>query len=189
MLPIRVFQLQQADPSVTPLRLARRLTAIYNALNEAWNAEDLARARPYISDGMYNYLAYWLAAYRAQGLKNTLTRAKLVHVVPAKLVRDRYFDAITLRIWALGLDHTVRREDGNHVAGSAKWSRRYSEYWTLIRGAGVSGVPASDSNCPNCGAAHRVNMAGNCEHCGTHLTRGEFDWVLSKIEQDESYAG
>jgi hypothetical protein len=32
-------------------------------------------------------------------------------------------------------------------------------------------------------------MAGACEYCGAHLTRGEFDWVLSKIEQDEAYTG
>lgn len=32
-------------------------------------------------------------------------------------------------------------------------------------------------------------MTGSREHCGSHLTRGEFDWVLSKIEQDEDYVG
>jgi hypothetical protein len=32
-------------------------------------------------------------------------------------------------------------------------------------------------------------MAGACEHCGAHVTAGEFDWVLSKIEQDDTYRG
>jgi hypothetical protein len=32
-------------------------------------------------------------------------------------------------------------------------------------------------------------MSGECAHCGTHVTSGEFDWVLSKIEQDEAYRG
>jgi hypothetical protein len=32
-------------------------------------------------------------------------------------------------------------------------------------------------------------MSGSCEHCGAHVTSGEFDWVLSRIEQDESYGG
>jgi hypothetical protein len=32
-------------------------------------------------------------------------------------------------------------------------------------------------------------MAGTCDHCGAHVTGGEFDWVLSKIEQDDSYRG
>ena len=43
--------------------------------------------------------------------------------------------------------------------------------------------------CPSCGAPLDLTMAGNCERCGIHLTLGEFDWVLSKIEQDESYSG
>jgi hypothetical protein len=30
-------------------------------------------------------------------------------------------------------------------------------------------------------------MAGDCESCGVHVTTGEFDWVLSRIEQDEVY--
>jgi hypothetical protein len=32
-------------------------------------------------------------------------------------------------------------------------------------------------------------MGGNCEYCDAHVTAGEFDWVLSKIEQDEAYTG
>jgi hypothetical protein len=32
-------------------------------------------------------------------------------------------------------------------------------------------------------------MAGSCEHCNAKVTSGEFDWVLSRIEQDEAYAG
>jgi hypothetical protein len=32
-------------------------------------------------------------------------------------------------------------------------------------------------------------MAGRCNHCDAKITSGEFDWVLSKIEQDESYTG
>ena len=30
-------------------------------------------------------------------------------------------------------------------------------------------------------------MAGSCDFCQAHVTSGEFDWVLSRIEQDESY--
>lgn len=64
-----------------------------------------------------------------------------------------------------------------------------SEYWTLIRSASARGVPRLDQNCPGCGVSLTLNMAGVCEHCGVHVTSGEFDWVLSKIEQDEAYRG
>jgi hypothetical protein len=106
-----------------------------------------------------------------------------------KIVLDRHFDAITVRVWASGLDYTVSTRTGARVSGSQTQPRAYSEYWTLIRSAGVSGAPRSAASCPSCGSPLQVSMAGNCEHCGSHLTRGEFDWVLSKIEQDDVYAG
>jgi hypothetical protein len=32
-------------------------------------------------------------------------------------------------------------------------------------------------------------MAGECEYCAARVTTGDFDWVLSRIEQDETYQG
>jgi hypothetical protein len=32
-------------------------------------------------------------------------------------------------------------------------------------------------------------MTGNCEYCAVKVTSGEYDWVLSRIEQDEAYTG
>ncbi|MDQ3301027.1 MAG: hypothetical protein M3619_30990 [Myxococcota bacterium] len=51
------------------------------------------------------------------------------------------------------------------------------------------GALLSGPACSNCGAPLQITMAGDCTHCGAHLTAGEFDWILSKIEQDDSYRG
>jgi len=68
--------------------------------------------------------------------------------------------------------------------------RKWSEYWTFVRYCKAKPAAArADLNCPNCGAPLKVNAVGICEFCGGKITSGEFDWVLSKIEQDESYAG
>jgi len=178
------------DPGVKQDALDRRVRAIYAALNAGWTDLDLRPTRPFVSDALYNYLSYWIEAYRAQGLRNVLEDMAISRVQVVKLTRDHHFDAITLRIWARGRDYTVAVRDGRRVSGNKTRPRAYSEYWTLIRGAAVRGAPRAATDCPNCGAPlDRVNMAGNCEYCGAHLTRGEFDWVLSKIEQDESYTG
>jgi hypothetical protein len=78
---------------------------------------------------------------------------------------------------------------GKVVSGSKSKEREYSEYWTLIRGAGRSGSPRTDAVCPNCGAPLHVNMHGHCNYCRVKVTTGDFDWVLSRIEQDEAYTG
>ena len=56
-----------------------------------------------------------------------------------------------------------------------------------IRRRGVQEGTRSPIQCPNCGAELKINMAGVCEYCESKITRGDFDWVLSRIEQDESY--
>ena len=80
-------------------------------------------------------------------------------------------------------------DTGEVVGGSRKDDRKYTEYWTLIRGAKVRGAPRADGSCPACNAAVKVGMEGNCAYCGALVTAGDFDWVLSRIEQDDSYTG
>jgi hypothetical protein len=138
---------------------------------------------------MHEYLRYWVDAYRAQGLVNVVEGARIERWSSARVERDRHYDAVTVRLWGTGRDVTREAASGRVVGGSARRGRRYSEYWTLIRGAAVRGAPRADKTCPSCGAPLAVTMAGNCEYCDTLVTRGDFDWVLSRIEQDDVYAG
>ena len=43
--------------------------------------------------------------------------------------------------------------------------------------------------CPNCGAPLEINQVGECRYCKAAVTSGRFDWVLSRIEQEDDYAG
>ncbi len=185
----RWASLQQADSALTWPGLEGRLRLIYDALNRSWTSGDLSVARPLLSDGMFDYLDYWVRAYREQGTRNILERMRIERAVLVKLVRDRHYDAVTVRLWATGLDYTVKLEDSSVVSGSGTRERVYSEYWTLIRGSGVRGAPRQEAVCPNCAAPLKTSMAGVCAYCSQHVTSGEFDFVLSKIEQDDSYAG
>jgi len=182
-------RLRERDPAVEETLLRARVEQIYAALNRGWTALDLSGVRGFVSDALYAYLRYWTEAYTAQGLRNCLSRMRISRMQRVKVVLDPHYDAVTLRLWASGLDYTVATDTGARVSGSDSVPRAYSEYWTLIRAAGARGAPRVDSNCPSCAAPLQVNMAGNCQHCGSHITRGEFDWVLSKIEQDDVYAG
>jgi len=181
--------LLQSDPAITQEAIGRRLQMIYGELNQAWSNLDLATARPFVSDGLFDYLQYWIGAYKQQGLRNVLEEMRLYHWTYARIIRDKYFDSLTVRIWGTGRDYTVESASGKKVSGSSRRERNYTEYWTLIRSASRKGEVMAEKNCPSCGADMKISMAGDCEYCGTHITSGEFDWVLSKIEQDDSYRG
>ncbi len=188
-LAARQAELQKDDPAAGDEALAARVRLIYDQLNTAWTAMDLAPIRPYVSDQLFDYLQYWIESYRRQGLRNVLVGMRLTELKRVKVVRDRWYDAVTFRIWGTGRDSTVRVATGDVVGGNPHTDRNYSEYWTFIRGAGVHGAARADKACPNCAAPLETNMSGACTYCGAKVTSGQFDWVLSKIEQDEAYTG
>lgn len=177
-----------ADPALTHDRLRARTLLIYRELNAGWSELDPAKIRPFVSDGMFDYLRYWIDTFKRRQQRNVLKDMRVEKLTVVKVTRDRYYDAITARIHAVGIDYTVDAA-GKTLRGSARAPRSYSEYWTLIRGATVRGAPRDEPSCPSCNAPLKISMAGTCEYCGALLTRGDFDWVLSKIEQDESYSG
>ncbi|MFP6684175.1 MAG: hypothetical protein VB934_05655 [Polyangiaceae bacterium] len=51
----------------------------------------------------------------------------------------------------------------------------------------AAGDLPKDHQHPDCRCAWRSVMAGNGAFCCVRVTRREFDWVLSRIEQDEDY--
>ncbi len=181
--------LETADPAVTGDAFHERLDLVYAQLNESWTSSDLAQVRGLVSDGLYDYLEYWVRAYRQQQLRNVLVDMRITRTELAKVTRDRWFDAVTVRIFATGRDYVIQLASEDVVRGSKRRERPYSEYWTFIRSAARRGAPVTSRACSNCGAELKVSQAGACEYCNAHVTLGEFDWVLSKIEQDDSYRG
>ena len=185
----RWSEVAAGDTALTFDGVHARLAMIYGTLNKAWSENRLAPIRGLVSDGLFDYLQYWVEAYQRQGLHNALVDMRITSMVLAKVSRDKYYDALTIRLWGTGKDFVVRSATGEVVRGSKHFERPYSEYWTLIRAAHRKGPPRPDDACGNCGAPLHVGMSGACEHCGAHVTAGEFDWVLSKIEQDDTYRG
>ncbi len=163
-----------------------RFRAIFLALQDAWSSLKWEAARPYESDSIFQMHRYWIEAYQKQGLRNVLDQVDIGSLEPVKLQSDAFYDAITVRIFASMLDYTVDAS-GKILTGSNSRPRSFSEYWTFIRSKDAKENDKDPKTCPNCGAPLSVTMAGDCTHCGGKITRGDFDWVLSKIEQDEAY--
>jgi hypothetical protein len=185
---VMLQSITQADPHVTFASLEPRIQLIYRQLNLAWNASDLGPVRGFVTASLRNYLDYWLREYKRQGLSNQLTDATLHKIELAKVTRDRFYDAITVRIFADGTDFT-RDDKGTVVGGSTTARRTYTEYWTFLRSASRRGAITTAVACPNCGAAVAMSDLGDCTYCNTPIENGSIDWTLSRIEQDDSYAG
>ncbi len=182
-------ELAAADPAVTWDAFKGRVELVYKRMNEGWNALDLAPARGLVTTAMLDFLRYWTEEYKRQGLRNRLDDAAISKLALAKVERDTYYDAVTVRVFASGHDYTI--DDKGHVVGGSKQSSRvYTEYWTFLRASSRRGPIVTEPNCPNCGAPLAIAAdSGACVHCKAVVDNGSFDFVLSKIEQDEVYEG
>jgi uncharacterized Zn finger protein (UPF0148 family) len=175
-----------ANPSFRWSDMEARIRMIAVELQDAWSSLDWEKARVHETEPLFQMHRYWIDAYRAQKLRNIVDDFQVARVQPVKITSDAFYDAITVRIWASGKDYTID-ERGSVVTGSNTSVREWSEYWTFIRSRMVS--KSGTITCPNCGASVSAGTTGVCSYCGGKLTAGAFDWVLSRIEQDESYSG
>jgi hypothetical protein len=128
--------------------------------------------------------------YRENNLANRLEQVTIKQVDICKVELDAWVESITVRIHASMIDWTERLSDGVVVAGNKHQVRHFSEYWTLLRSVTHKAPIAGDDRCPSCGAAlDDLSMAGVCGYCDAKITSGDYGWVVSRIEQDEAYAG
>ena len=51
-------------------------------------------ARPFVSDGLFDYLQYWVTAYEKQGLRNELEGMRIVEWKAVKIVSDMTIPAV-----------------------------------------------------------------------------------------------
>jgi hypothetical protein len=184
----RMTEFQSTHPDFRWAEFEQRVGETATILQNAWTAREWERVRPLETEPLFQMHRYWIDAYIRQNLRNVVDAFAVSRIEPVKVSADPFYDAITVRVYASGRDYTIDDHE-KVVSGSRDQLRRWTEYWTFIRTRATQSDPTKTVSCPNCGAAVLVGTSGVCSHCGGKLTSGEFGWVLSRIEQDESYAG
>jgi len=179
---------KQRYPDFTEEGFKQRVKQVFVGLQQAWTDQKWEKARPFETDQLFQVHLYWITHYRRQQVRNVLENIQVQAVEIVKLQHDAFFDAITVRIHAAMIDYTINYA-GSYMGGDRKQPRYFTEYWTFIRRGGVKESDKTLDQCPNCGAELNIGMAGKCNYCNNIITTGEFSWILSMIEQDESYTG
>ncbi|MGR8932648.1 MAG: TIM44-like domain-containing protein [Gammaproteobacteria bacterium] len=167
------------------------IRAYFAAIYGHWSRRDWRGARHLLSDRLYEINSFWQALYTERGWYNRLDNLRIEQVELAKIDADKFYETITVRIFAACNDYT-EDESGRLAGGSKTELRRFSEYWTFVRRTGIEhhNSPYSLNQCPQCGApADKMGQTGECGYCVSKISNGQFSWVLFMIEQDDVYAG
>jgi predicted lipid-binding transport protein (Tim44 family) len=164
---------------------------IFRRMYAAWSSKRWHEVRHLLTDFLWEAQQHWVRAYADKGLTNKLDDLALTGVEVVRVERDRYFDAVTVRLHARCKDYTTDRA-GRVIGVDAERPRSFSEYWTFVRAATAktSAAKAGENECPNCGAPlDQMGSTGICGYCKAKVTTGDFGWVLATIAQDEVYTG
>jgi predicted lipid-binding transport protein (Tim44 family) len=178
------------DPQFDPEAFRGRAQQAFFALQQAWQERNLTSSRPFMSPGLYLGWSSQVQQLIELHKKNVLDGLRVDGIDVVKVVHGRALDDVTVRMTATCADYEVDEQSGRMIFGS-KSPSQFVEYWTFQRSVGVQTTDRSilDRVCPNCGAPLEINQVGECRYCSAAVTSGRFDWVLSRIEQEDEYAG
>lgn len=163
----------------------------FMAIYSAWTAKTWHKTRHLVSDFLYETQNYWMQTYKEKGQTNHLENIQISKIDFVKLDMDKYYESMTVRIFAACIDYTTD-QTGKKIGGDTKKPRNFSEYWTFVRRAGVETQKKDEwaifAACPACAAPlDKIGMSGECGYCSNKISTGEFSWVLSRVTQDEAY--
>lgn len=164
--------------------------AYFMDVYKAWSANEWHKARHLVSDRLYESFSFWIQNYQQAGLRNRLENITISSIDLAGFDMDKFYDTITVRIFASCHDY-VENTEGRLIGGSKTKLRHFSEYWSFFRytDSEQDEEKYELKNCPACGApADKMGDSAQCGYCGTTVSTGQFSWVLIRITQDELYS-
>lgn len=160
----------------------------FMALEQCWMDRNLDAGRVYMSPGLYMSWSAQVQQLIQLHKKNILENLRVTNMQVARVGHSDGYDNITVRIDATCADYEVDEQTGKIIFGS-KHESPFAEYWTFQRSAGAQTKNGGiiEKICPNCGAPLQINQVGECQYCKAAVTSGRFDWVLSRIDQENEW--
>jgi predicted lipid-binding transport protein (Tim44 family) len=163
-----------------------RVKTAFMALQDAWCKQNLDTGRAFMSPGAYFTWSAQTETLAAEGRRNVMENIAVQRILPLRIVHGRVFDDLTVRITAAAADYEV--DSSNKIVFGDRQVRPFTEDWTFQRSVGVitSNKPGTlENTCPSCGAPIALTQIGECRYCKAAVTSGKFDWVVSRIDQED----
>ncbi len=179
-------QIRTTDPNFSEEKFLSWVRDVFVKIQQAWTARDWKVIRPFESNELFEQHNAQLQEYINNNRINMIER---ISVESAELMSHRVDgdkEIIEVYLKAVMKDYIIDATTKAVVEGNkdTDWHMKYK--LTFARKNGVKthlGTSnKSTTNCPNCGAPTEITSAGQCEYCGSVITTGEHDWVLTGLE-------
>ena len=175
--------IKETDPLFTTPDFISFVKDVYMDIQDAWCKRDLTPVRAVLHQNLYQRTQKQIDKKIADGIVNHLDRITVNNAYPTFYRRDEEYEYVTVYLVSQMIDYQVKEATGEVIYGdkSTRWTMCY--LMTFMRSIDAKTDPAGRKDrgvvCPNCGAPLTGTSFGECAYCGTIVTTGAYDWVLS----------
>lgn len=178
-------EVRNIDPSFSEDKFIGWVREVFIKIQQAWSARDWKVIRPFESNELFSQHSAQLDEYIRNNKINMIEKINVDYCELRSFSQDGDKEVMEVELHAIMRDYVIDATTRKVLESDPNkdWHMKY--IMTFNRKAGVKTNPGtsnkSTTNCPNCGAPTTITSAGQCEYCGSVITTGEHDWVLSDI--------
>ncbi len=178
-------QIQEIDPAFSADKFNGFAREVFMKIQEAWTTKDWKPIRPFESETLFNQHKQQLDDFIRLKKTNVVEKITIKHCSLHEFKQDGDKEVLTVWLNALMRDYVIDDETKKVLESDPErdWYMKYVMIFN--RKAGVKTDPGKKgntiTNCPNCGAPTEITSSGQCAYCGSVITNGEHDWVLTDI--------
>lgn len=178
-------QIQAIDPAFSSDKFIGFAREVFMTIQAAWTAKDWKPIRPFESEALFNQHKLQLDEYIRLGKTNVVEKIGIKHCSLHAFRQDGDKEVLTVWLNAVMRDYVI--DDTTKKVLESDPNRDWYMCYEMVfnRKAGLKTDPGKKgnaiTNCPNCGAPTEITSSGQCVYCGSVVTNGEHDWVLTDI--------
>ncbi|MBQ8940818.1 MAG: transporter [Firmicutes bacterium] len=181
-----VKEIIKVDPNFSETRFISWVKEVFITLQTAWSDREFDKVRPFEKEELFNQHKTQIEGYIKNNRINVIERININNAHFFEYKRDNQYEYLTVFLKARMVDY-IKDANTEQVLKGDPNRDCYPRYLlTFMRKKGVLTDAAvsnkSTTNCPNCGAPTQITSSGMCEYCGSVITTGDYDWVLSDIQ-------
>lgn len=180
-----IEELKRQDTDFSEEEFLEQVGNTYLQIQDAWEAKQWEPMRAVMTDAMFNQFNRQLQEYINNKQTNHVDRISVLGSEITRYAQDDVNDILTVLLRTRIVDYVTDDQTGELIRGSKSKELFMTYEYTFLRRKGVKTQKkeqVSTVNCPNCGAPLSINQSGKCEYCGSVVSHGEYNWVISNIK-------
>ena len=181
-------KIQQIDPNFNKEEFVAWSKNLFIKLQQAWTDRDWETIRTFETESLFEQHKNQLQGYIDNNQINVMDRICVNYANLYNYREEGDKEILVVRLNSRMEDYIIDATTKEVLKGQKGLDKVNTYLLTFIRKKGVKTkagtTEVNTTNCPNCGAPTKITSAGRCEYCGSVITTGEYNWVLSNLERE-----